>query len=72
MRLCLGLFGQGTLGRLCLSVRLIPQLVFAFLKVFTALWGMAKRISISGKVATKSTPAIDVSTPMVGYQLLGV
>jgi hypothetical protein len=72
MRLCLGLLGQDTLGRMCLSGRLIPQLVFAYLKGFTALWGMAKKISTSGKVATKSMPAIDVSPQLVAYQLLCV
>jgi len=45
MRHCLALLGQRALGRLCLSEGLILRLVFAYLKVFTVLWGMAKKKS---------------------------
>lgn len=72
MRHCLALLGQRTLGRLCLSEGLTLRLVFAYLKVFTVLWGMAKKKSTSVKVVTKSTPGIDVLPPVVACGLLNV
>ena len=72
MRLGLALLGQGTLGRVYLFESLILRLVCAYLKDFTVSWGMAKKNSTSVKVATKSTPAIDVLRPVVAAECLDV
>jgi hypothetical protein len=72
MRPFLTLLGHGTLGRFYLSNRLILRLVFAYFTVLTFSWGMAKKNSTSVKVATKSTPAIDVLRPVVAAEFLDV
>jgi hypothetical protein len=72
MRHCLALLGQRTFGRLCLFEGLTFRLVFAFLMVFTDLWGIVKMLFTSVKVVTKSNTSTDVLPPVVVCGLMNV
>jgi len=72
MSFYLALLGQRTVGRLCLSVGLIPRIVFVYLQVFAVLSGMTNKNSTSAKVVTNSIAVACVLPLVVACRLFGV
>lgn len=72
MSFYLALLGQRTVVRLCLSVSLIPRMVFVYLQVFAVLSGMTKKNRTSAKVVTNSIAGAYALPLVVACRLFGV